>query len=1204
MAIYRVKFYRIKEDSSLKQLSATIVTDSNIPLTEQYPLETLFTLDFLKANKSTTSINLGPGVTCDLTFNALRYHKRIYQPGQVEIRLKADNLQKSVPVPFHWEHALATYFRGLVVDVEDIQDEKTIAIASKYYIFQIVPRVVKGGQGTSIDLQLTAYSPDKFLTLDQFSNAFTGKRLFGEMIPTMLTRYQQKGTFRKFIQLTQAVQANLNFLTAEMTEKRLDAIINAITDPALKATYENILKAFQSQFQGEFILPYSVQYNESFYDFLVRMLNRYGEYLYMEEGVLHVGLPDRAGQCTTIKQYKSYALVDNAFQTLDNISVAHPNAVQDPYAVYPSNQEMIYNSEISTEEQCTPITKKPEVSLLDVAKFSSGGLNLTGEAALESAPVLISKANEYLNQDSLLMLFLFLPLTYGLELWHHLSKTIDQTSSFNKTYFTTEKQGNESDVEFQKRTEQYDSKKQQFSPYSNLVGMSKELFRRIELEEQQMSRTQLQVECDGDFQSILLGDFFQLDTDSQTYITTEIAGEAKWENKAYTSSLTVSGVPVQTTAVQGNSQPASIYWPIPADQARIRQSGPQTAYVVANDDPMQLGRVRVKYPWQAITKDEDGNFKPDDATPWIRISSPMASEGSGFLFTPSLQDEVLINYENENIERPYMVGALYNKQNAPQTVPADFDLVYTGNHSIKSITSNCGHAIIFQEAISGANFVKNVLPPALKSLVTFVPPAAPIQNFLDKHTKGAKMLSGGIEMTDQMGFYSVAMSSEDRSITIKCPLGKIDINAFTGISIMAPNGDIKIEGKNVDIIARNKLNVVSGKNIEREDPTDKTKWQKFKSLVGATSIDVLKNKVIKDYVCDLSLIRTILEVFLKPIDGTMRIKSKRYLCMEAGLGNAQIFNADYYKSMNKAQYKRDSKGKESPAARIRQLDALLCDLVTTMTRQHNDIVTKLAAYKQMVEAIPMRGFLEFTDANLKKDITQIFERARKQKKINMPDFPISKDAIKFFKELRPDTYDEISTIRRELADLTRRSTYKRTIELLQRRYGVDKKYPELFEKQEEYQELKKLLDITSEEISVDDLLQKQPFENTKPNQFVMLQLRRICIGCAVEDMTKNWKWKFEWDNKTAEESWQAMIDSIQYPSDETSDNGILDVLAEITGFKGFSDQYVWDKEDYGQILFSNNKETLHYNGKSIEPYDLRRPSSLEEMKKALQNIKL
>ena len=145
----------------------------------------------------------------------------------------------------------------------------------------------------------------------------------------------------------------------------------------------------------------------------------------------------------------------------------------------------------------------------------------------------------------------------------------------------------------------------------------------------------------------------------------------------------------------------------------------------------------------------------------------------------------------------------------------------------------------------------------------------------------------------------------------------------------------------------------------------------------------------------------------------------------------------------------------------------------------------------------------------------------------------------------------------------------------------------------------------SEKISIDDLIQKQPFENTKPNEFVMLQLRRKCIGYAVQDMTKNWKWQFNWDHETAEESWQAMIDSIQYHSDETvGDHPVLDYLADITGFKGFKDQYVWDREDYGQILFSNNEETLHYNGKSIEPYDLRRPSSLEEMKKALQNIKL
>ena len=1203
MAIYRVQFFRFKAESSQAQPTVTLIKENKITLTDQPPLESLFTLDFSKSEKSTATISLGADTSCDLTFNTLRYHKRVYQPGCVEIRLKADNLKKSDLFSTRWEQALANYFRGLVVDVWDVQ-HKPVTIAAKYYIFQIVPRVVKSDKKTSINLQLTAYSPDKFLTMDQFSNAFTGKRLFGEMIPNMLTRYVQKGTFRKFIQLSQTIEANLNFLTAESTEKQLKAIINTITDPALKKTFQTILKGFQSQFKGEYILPYSVQYNESFYDFLVRMLNRYGEYLFMEEGVLHVGLPDKANQCTTISQYKSYALVDNALQTLDNISVTHPNAMQDPYAVNSSNQEMLYNSEISTEELCTPIGKLEEVTMIQLLKLTQPGLRLTGEAAIKATPILIRKAYEYLDAPSLIKLITFLAITYGLETWHHISKTKTERSNFNKTYFTTDKQANESEEDFQKRMQQYDSKQNQFAPYSNLVGMSKELFRRIELAEQQMSRTQMQVECDGDFQSILLGDFFQLDTDTQTYITTEIIGEAKWENEAYTSSLTVNGVPVQTSTGEDPSKPQRIYWPIPADQARIRQSGPQTAYVVANDDPMQLGRVRVKYPWQSITKDEKGNFKPDDATPWIRISSPMASEGSGFLFTPSLQDEVLINFENENIERPYMVGALYNKQNAPQTVPSDYDLTYAGNHSIKSITSNCGHSITFQEAISGANFVKNVLPPALKTLTTFCPGMEPLNTFIDDTTKGAKMLSGGIQMTDQMGFYTVNLSAENREISIRCPLGKVNINAFTGIQIMAPNGNIKIEGKNVDIIARNKLNVTSGNNIEHAGPDERTKWQSFKALMGDTVKGLIRDK-LKEYVCDLSLIRTILEVFLKPIDGTLRIKSKRYLCMEAGLGNAQIFNPDYYKSMNKEQYKRESKGKESPAARIRQLDALLYDLVTTMTRQHNDIVTKIAAYKKMVNDIPGHELaLLFTNEDWKKDVSKIFQDAR-DKKEKLSDLPIDKQKIKDIKALSPRSIPNITSIRKELLDLCRRSTYKSTIELLQKRYGVDKKYPQLFENQLEYQNLLKLLDIMSKDLTIDDVLKKQPFENTKPNQFVMLQIRRICIGYAVQDMTKNWEWKFEWDHKTVEESWQAMIDSIQYHSEETvGDHPVLDYLADVTGFKGFSDQYVWDKEDYGQILFSNNAETLHYNGKSIEPYDLRRPSSLEEMKKALQNIKL
>ena len=48
---------------------------------------------------------------------------------------------------------------------------------------------------------------------------------------------------------------------------------------------------------------------------------------------------------------------------------------------------------------------------------------------------------------------------------------------------------------------------------------------------------------------------------------------------------------------------------------------------------------------------------------------------------------------------------------------------------------------------------------------------------------------------------------------------------------------------------------------------------------------------------DLSLARTVLEVFLRPIEGTMLVKSKRYLKLEAGKGKAQIKSDRYAKNI-------------------------------------------------------------------------------------------------------------------------------------------------------------------------------------------------------------------------------------------------------------------------------------------------------------------
>ena len=77
--------------------------------------------------------------------------------------------------------------------------------------------------------------------------------------------------------------------------------------------------------------------------------------------------------------------------------------------------------------------------------------------------------------------------------------------------------------------------------------------------------------------------------------------------------------------------------------------------------------------------------------------------------------------------------------------------------------------------------------------------------------------TGGITLRDPNGVYELDLSAKTRSINVKSPFGNVNISAFTGITIDAPNGDINIRGKNVNIEAGNNLTLTSGTNIRNKD---------------------------------------------------------------------------------------------------------------------------------------------------------------------------------------------------------------------------------------------------------------------------------------------------------------------------------------------------------------------------------------------------
>lgn len=107
------------------------------------------------------------------------------------------------------------------------------------------------------------------------------------------------------------------------------------------------------------------------------------------------------------------------------------------------------------------------------------------------------------------------------------------------------------------------------------------------------------------------------------------------------------------------------------------------AKVKDNEDPNNLGRIRVQFDWQAQLDD-------DMMTPWLRMAQPYAGGGKGFSFIPEIGEEVMIDFEGGNAERPYVKGTLYNGMD-----DVDGAWVASSNrhNQVKAIRTRNGHTI-------------------------------------------------------------------------------------------------------------------------------------------------------------------------------------------------------------------------------------------------------------------------------------------------------------------------------------------------------------------------------------------------------------------------------------------------------------------------------------------------------------------------------
>ena len=193
----------------------------------------------------------------------------------------------------------------------------------------------------------------------------------------------------------------------------------------------------------------------------------------------------------------------------------------------------------------------------------------------------------------------------------------------------------------------------------------------------------------------------------------------------------------------------------------------QPAIVKDNNDPKGLGRVRVQFFWQ----------KGEQISPWIRMIQPYAGSGKGFYFIPEIGEEVMIDFEGGNAERPFVLGTHYNGEAKSGYHNAD--------NRVKAIHTKSGHKLIFTEDESILLTDKN-------------------GNVIKLDTQGKNIEISAPE--------TINITANNLNINIK---KKVKISAGTDIDITAENNIIETAKGNKVENADNKTEVIKEKHKSR-----------------------------------------------------------------------------------------------------------------------------------------------------------------------------------------------------------------------------------------------------------------------------------------------------------------------------------------------------------------------------------------------------
>lgn len=933
-----------------------------------------------------------------VSMESITYTKRIFAPCEIHTVLSVtakDSSTKTMPTIGDLQDA----FSRKIVTLKDGETE----LASNYFVFKMKPSIPKASQDTAaLKVELFIFSLDKLLTVDKYCNAFTAKQLGKEIFLNELPKFwlgdknimgdvnlqilnYTDGSDSVEIRQPYLVQYNecfYDFLARSASrcgemlyfdggKLHLGMKPNTTTATTDQTTIadsvdfedcvENVIKVEERHYN---YFDNTGDDDNRFVDSTFQILGKFkekkdpvttddeskGQKTVTEEATYENGTatktvqtdyyvsdvdPDKLLKGLPIKVITTMSLVDNSDNTLLKVTETVEYTYQKDGSTYKKeNEEYVYT------------TKKSRT--VEGSKKSEGVYNqpYSNDALLHEVEKngYTSFGNEWGDWRVFLFQELFLNLMNSTTLYDFIADlAVGQVFAMAKAgYDTYKKNKDNNDTNLTLTTgdnpdqtdgtnfnlfSTLDSKIKTDSLAVNTTGDKVSLlvstfYKKMRQSSMEVSKLKVKLNYGSSDQGFSLGDVLLVG--GSYYIVTKVELDDK---KDYI----VEAIPSFNEVTSDTLSSIIPCPPLMPEIPTIRTSEPQVAFVEGNLDPDKLGRVRIKYPWQSVS---------DVSSPWVRMATPFATNGGGVTFKPCNGDEVLINYEDGNIERPYIVGSLQSKYVTDNW----------GSLSDRVIQSKNGHSITFNDNDDAVDFLAGMSPGLsfLKFLIPNIDPLCPYQDLVD--------LTGGIKITDRYGLYSINMSSDGRAVSINSPLGDVSLNAFTGITVSAPNGNINIKGKNVTIAASNKLTLESGsavsdRYINKDAFTSKDGFLTSLVGIGTDMLDRTLGKLI-----DLSFFRTIFEVFTRPVDGTLKIRSNTYMLLEAGKGSAQVPHADFNRPKWEGVQGNDYVAQAPLLGKLTNtIDALTSD-TTTVCQKMKTAFNKSKTKKSDYEKTDVSGF--------------------------------------------------------------------------------------------------------------------------------------------------------------------------------------------------------------------------------------------------------